>query len=194
MLTDTTTVDDVIEHVLMRLSTDFNGSCLQLPDFCRRSLNERYDSNMELKARTKMYKHNVAEWCNGIGQPETAIKVTAFGIEVFEGGGWKKYLADYEEEEAERKKREKQSPISNYGNMVIGNNNGQMNQSFNSRHNFTAEYSRPILKDNQRPSRTSKVLKYIWEIVSSLIVTCLGIYLEHNYGFFSERWERFFAK
>ncbi|GAB3890049.1 hypothetical protein [Spirosoma agri] len=120
--TSDTTVDDIIEHILMRLNTDFKGSCLQVPDFCHTS-NYDYDTHMELKVRSKMYEHGVAKRCQGVGQPETAINIMAKGIDVFDNGGWQKYLADYEAQDMVRRERENQPPIYVSGNAIIGNNN-----------------------------------------------------------------------
>ena len=93
---DKTTIDDIIEHILMRLNTDFTGGSLQVPDFCRNASRHEYDYNMEMKVRDKMYKHGIAKRSDGTGQPDTAIVLTAKGADVYENGGWRKYLANYE--------------------------------------------------------------------------------------------------
>lgn len=88
-------IDDLIEHILLRLNTDFTGSCLKLTDFCIRDNEQYYDEKMLLKVRSTMYKHQIATQCTGNNQPETAIEITARGIFVFESGGWKKYIHDF---------------------------------------------------------------------------------------------------
>lgn len=90
--TEQTTVDDVIEHILFRLNTNYAGACLQVPDFC--STNDYdYDRRMEMRVRDKMYRHGVATPCDGEGQPETAVALTVKGMDVHDNGGWKRYLA-----------------------------------------------------------------------------------------------------
>ncbi|PRY20395.1 TIR domain-containing protein [Spirosoma oryzae] len=90
--THQTTMDDVIEYILIRLNTDFVGACLQVPDFCSTDGHD-YDHRMEMRVRNKMYTHGVATPCDGVGQPETAIALTVKGMDVHDNGGWKRYLA-----------------------------------------------------------------------------------------------------
>lgn len=92
-----TSVDDIIEHILMRLNSDFAGGSLQVPDFCSTSRYD-YDHIMEMKVRDKMYRHGIAERSDGAGQPETAIMLTAKGADVFDNGGWKAYLDKHEQQ------------------------------------------------------------------------------------------------
>lgn len=103
---DVTTVDDIIEHILMRLNTDFEGGCLQVPDFCYIEEKHYYDPTMEMLVRDKMYKHGVAKRCQGRGQSEKAIALTPKGVEVFRRGGWKKYLNENQNSKSEVKNQD----------------------------------------------------------------------------------------
>lgn len=92
-LTPDTSVDDVIEHILVLLNTNFRGGCLSVPDFCRRDDDDYgYDVRIEKLVRSKMYNYGVAEPCRGSGQPETSVELTTKGVEVYDSGGWKKHL------------------------------------------------------------------------------------------------------
>lgn len=122
------TEDDVIEHLLMRLNTDFVQCCLDVRGFCETPSNhDLIDRKMVKKVISKMYEHDVAMPCTGDDQPIETIEVTTKGIKVYENGGWKKYLTEYEKKLAE-KNNQNPTTITNYGNMVYGNNNTDINQ------------------------------------------------------------------
>jgi hypothetical protein len=123
------TEDDVIEHLLMRLNTDFVQCCLDVRGFCATpSSHDLIDRKMVKKVISKMYEHDVAMHCTGDDQPIETIEVTTKGIKVYENGGWKKYLLEFEKQKTEEQNKKEQSSITNFGNMVVGNNNTQINQ------------------------------------------------------------------
>ncbi len=131
LINDETTEDDVIEHILMRLNTDFVVGCLQVPDFCKKKLHGgTYDRTLEMLVREKMYEHDVATRCTGKGQPDTAIMLRPKGVKVYKNGGWKKYLIEFEKEKIEKEKLARQPHIKVDGNAIIGNYNSNINQSF----------------------------------------------------------------
>ncbi|MCF2490847.1 hypothetical protein [Dyadobacter sp. CY347] len=95
--------DDIIEYILNELiKPEWAGGCLQVPDFCRTL--DSYDRFMEQAVRQKMYSHKVAQRCNGINQPETAIMISLIGINIAKNGGWKVYLKNA----ADRRRAERQ--------------------------------------------------------------------------------------
>jgi hypothetical protein len=181
-----TTVDDIIEHILMRLNTDFTGGSLQVPGFCQISRYD-YDRNMELKVRDKMYRHGVAKRSNGQGQPETAIVLTAKGVEVYEQGGWKKYLADLEEERAEARQKASQ-PANNItiNAPVTGSQIGQSSEFGNldlSHNSITREPTIIAAQPNQDAKNIFKNKESIWskiykwtdhKTISIIIAAILG--------------------
>lgn len=121
------TEDDVIQHLLMRLNTDFANCCLDVKGFCEIKSFNSIDRRMVKKVISKMYEHDVAMPCSGNDQQEEMIEITSKGIQVFDQGGWKKYLTEYEKKLAE-KNNQNPTTITNYGNMVYGNNNTDINQ------------------------------------------------------------------
>lgn len=110
---ESNSIDDIIEHILTRLNTDYAGGCLDVPDFCQKDGN--YDRILEMRVRTKMYQHGVAFRCSGTGQPDTAIELTAKGAEVYENGGWKKYLIEFEKQNIEEQNKKEQFIIATLG-------------------------------------------------------------------------------
>lgn len=95
-----TTVDDVIEHVFMRINTDFLDTYLDVNGFCRIKEWES-DSGMVRMVVNKMFEYGVAKKWGGRLATSSEIEVTAKGIELYRNGqGWKWILA------AERAKAE----------------------------------------------------------------------------------------
>jgi hypothetical protein len=169
LINDETTEDDVIEHILIRLNTDFVGGCLQVPDFCvKKPHSGTYDRTLEMLVREKMYDHDVATRCTGKGQPDTAIMLRPNGVKVHKNGGWKKYLIEFEKEKIEKEKLARQPHIKVDGNAIIGNNNS--NNSLN--HGLLRSdlpHSQPITKPNQKNDQpkqtevnTSKAQLIFW--------------------------------
>lgn len=48
-------IDDIIEHIITRLNTDYASCCLDVPDFCQKDGD--YDRILEMRVRNKMYQH-----------------------------------------------------------------------------------------------------------------------------------------
>jgi hypothetical protein len=122
--TESTTVDDIIEHILMRLNTDFAGGALQVPDFCSRKTDRGYNHAQEMEVRAKMYEHGVARQSDGEGQSEKTVELTAKGAQIYRQGGWKKYIDGFEESQIKTAKTERADKrwgrLEIIGPLVIG--------------------------------------------------------------------------
>ena len=101
-----TTTDDIIEHILMRLNTDFEGTCLTVTDFCYNQETESPDYNMSLKVMSEMFKHEIAKECAGEGSQDYDIELTSKGVQVFQNGGWRQYVKQYNETKAKTEEQE----------------------------------------------------------------------------------------
>jgi len=86
-----TTEDDVIEHILKRLNTDFANCALDVVAFCRLP-DGKYDALMVKLVLEKMLVTGIVKISTGSGQSDTAIEITAVGIQMYKKGGWKEYL------------------------------------------------------------------------------------------------------
>ena len=106
-----TTTDDIIEHILMRLNTDFEGTCLTVSDFCYNQDTQSPDYNMSLKVMSEMFEHKIAKECNGEGKQDYDIELTSKGVQVFQNGGWRQYIKQYNETKAKTERQESESKI-----------------------------------------------------------------------------------
>ena len=146
-----TSEDDIIEHILMRLNTDFAGGSLQVPDFCSTKPYD-YDRIMEPCVREKMYEHGVAKRSTGSGQPETAIVLTRKGVQVYNNGGWKKYLSGQETKKVQDTQPPSLRPFL-----------------------YRPKYQ-PITPDIKRENKSGKLLSVISNnpLISGIIATVVG--------------------
>ncbi len=87
-----TTVDDIIDHILERLNTDYLGGCLNITDFCWLNNENQLDHKMVLRVKSKIFESGIAKKCSGSGQSDWMIELEAKGVEIFDEGGWKKHL------------------------------------------------------------------------------------------------------
>ena len=101
-----TTTDDIIEHILMRLNTDFEGTCLTVSDFCYNQHTKSPDYNISLKVMSEMFEHKIAKECAGEGRQDYDIELTSKGVQVFQNGGWGQYIKQYNETKAKTEEQE----------------------------------------------------------------------------------------
>lgn len=171
---DITSTDDIIEHILMRLNTDFEGGCLQVPDFCYIEEKNYYDPTMEMLVRDKMYKHGVAKRCQGRGQSEKAIALTPKGVEVFKRGGWKKYLVAFKEQEMKKKPQTDKTSVVVNGTAVIGNNNSHIYQE-RDLNNLSPTRNIPPQQAQPSPNPIKKTDHGIWDKIKYISVIIGGL-------------------
>ena len=101
-----TTTDDIIEHILMRLNTDFEGTCLTVSDFCYNQDTQSPDYNISLKVMSEMFEHKIAKECTGEGSQDYDIELISKGVQVFQNGGWRQYIKEYNETKAKTEEQE----------------------------------------------------------------------------------------
>jgi hypothetical protein len=122
-INDSTTVDDVIEHLIKRLNTDFLGAYLEVNHFCHNtetSEDHEFDKQMEMLVKDKMLKYDVAK----LTEPNSyRILLRPNGVIAYKKGGWKKYLIELENEHLNKLKENNRPNISVGGNAIIGDNN-----------------------------------------------------------------------
>lgn len=106
-----TTSDDIIEHILFRLNDDYEGACLTITDFCYNKDKESRDYNMSMIVMDKMFEHNIAKQCSGQGNQDYDIELTSTGVQIYESGGWKRYIKEYNDAKFNAKKQEDSSKI-----------------------------------------------------------------------------------
>ncbi|NBB31862.1 hypothetical protein [Cellulophaga sp. BC115SP] len=166
------TEDDVIEHLLMRLNTDFVQCCLDVRGFCETPSNhDLIDRKMVKKVISKMYEHDVAMPCTGDDQPIETIEVTTKGIKVYENGGWKKYLLEFEKLNQENDNKAIQEQNIIITGSVYGSNVGHGDFS-QSRIDFKDQ---PPINPISQPIKKSGNSSEIWDKIKHISAIVGGI-------------------
>ncbi len=124
----TTTVDEIIGHLLFQLNTEFIDSYIPIKDFCHID-KETIDKIMARRVLEKMIKYDVATSSPGTGCDEFDLVLRPNGENIISTDQWIKFTTIQDKIMAEKEKQNNPQPIfNNYGNMVNGDNNSNINQ------------------------------------------------------------------
>ena len=183
-----TTVDDVIEHIILRLNTDFEGAYLELNQFCRYDESDEdydYDKKMAALVLDKMLEYDLVKLANH-GFDRVVLRPN--GIKAYKSGGWKKYLNDVDQLKAEKERLARQPKINVGGNAIIGDNNsnnhlglGDLESSHNSTILEPTINAAQPKKEDQKTQESSILNKiYKWtdhKLISGIILLILGFFI-----------------
>ena len=59
----------------------------------------------------EIYKHDIAKECSGQGKQDYDIELTPNGVQIYENGGWRQYIREYNEAKSKAKKQEDDAKI-----------------------------------------------------------------------------------
>lgn len=104
-INENTSDDDVIEEIIKRLCTDYQGNSLRILDFCCYE-NRGTNPNMVKKVYSKMIDHDI---CTKDDNTYPTIEITAKGIHIHENMGWIAYINDFEAKRLAEKKESKKT-------------------------------------------------------------------------------------
>lgn len=183
-----TTVDDVIEHLITLLNTDFEDGYIEINHFCHwdnESKNHIYDKKMDALVLDKMLHYDVAKKADH-GFDRVILRPN--GIKAYMSGGWKKYLIEIEKRKVEKEKQLKRPNISIGGNAIIGDNNannhlglGNLESSHNSTNLEPTMYAPQPKKADQKTDESNIFNKiYKWtdhKLISGIILLILGFFI-----------------
>jgi hypothetical protein len=127
----TTTVDEIIGHLLMRLNTDCPDTYIPIKDFCRADItdSETIDRIMATRVREKMLKYDVATSSSGTGCDEFDMVLRPNGENITSTLQWTKFVTIQDEVMAEKAKQNLlQQDNRNYGIIVKGDGNSNISQ------------------------------------------------------------------
>jgi hypothetical protein len=124
----TTTDDEIIGHLLFLLNNEFIETYIPIKDFCHIDKNT-IDRVMATRVLEKMIKYDVATPSPGTGCDEFDIVIRPNGENIVSTDQWIRFITLKDKIMEEREKLNNLQPIiHNYGNLVNGDNNSNVNQ------------------------------------------------------------------
>lgn len=188
----TTTVDEIIGHLLMRLNTDYPDTYIPIRDFCRAD-SETVDEIMATRVLEKMIKYDVATSSPGTGCDEFDMVLRPNGKNITNTLQWTQFVTIQDEIMAEEAKQNKpQQTINNFGNMVNGDNNSNINQGLDLReglfHQTENQYPKNADIVHKKPTKSifEKVRDFTnHEVIGGLTVLIIGTLCT---AYYSEIW------
>lgn len=195
-LNASTTVDDVIEHLINRLNTDFLGGAIEINHFCHwdeKQDDHEYDRQMTMLVKSKMLKYDLV---NNPNHTENKVILKTNGVIAYKEGGWKKYLIRIENEKNEKIKLLNTPSIKVAGNAIIGDNNvnnhlGLVNlESSHSLTNLEPTINAPQPKKDDQKTHKSNIFNKIYKwtdhkLISGIILLILGFFLSRILSHFN---------
>lgn len=101
---ENTSIDDIIERIVKRLcDSDTKGTWQYVEDFCVSTSGE-IDPSIVKQVYAKMRSHDI---CTENDSSNPRIDITATGINIYNAGGWKKYINDLSIADIKASKKEK---------------------------------------------------------------------------------------
>ena len=118
-----TTIDEIIGNLLFRLNTNFLDTYIDITHFCSN------DTIMATRVLEKILKYDVATQSTGTGCQDFEIILRPNGEDIKTIDQWTQFVTKQDRIMAENAEQNKPQPtINNYGNMVNGDSNSNVNQ------------------------------------------------------------------